>query len=157
MLKEPSPQQHELEMISLESLVPDTHLLRNIDQYIDFEFIRDRVRHFYCSNNGQNQKHQSQPYRSRQRLHGSRRQTQEGYLPKRAYTYDAATNTYQCPQGQSLIYATTNRLGYREYKSNPSHCRDCPLLSQCSRSANYVKVLTRHIWQDSKEHTTATD
>ena len=52
MLKEPSPQQHELEMVSLESLVPDNHLLRNIDQYIDFEFIRDRVRHLYCSNNG---------------------------------------------------------------------------------------------------------
>ena len=47
MLKEPSPQQHELEMVSLESLVPDNHLLRNIDQYIDFEFIRDRVRHLY--------------------------------------------------------------------------------------------------------------
>ncbi|RBP20328.1 hypothetical protein DET50_1351, partial [Marinobacter pelagius] len=26
MLKEPSPQQHELEMVSLESLVPDNHL-----------------------------------------------------------------------------------------------------------------------------------
>ena len=52
MLKEPSPQQHELEMVSLESLVPDNHLLRKIDQYIDFEFIRDRVRHLYCLNNG---------------------------------------------------------------------------------------------------------
>ena len=52
MLKEPSPQQHELEMVSLESLVPDNHLLRNSDQYIDFEFIRDRVRDLYCSNNG---------------------------------------------------------------------------------------------------------
>ncbi len=52
MLKEPSPQQHEVEMASLESLVPDNHLLRNVDQYIYFEFIRDRVRHLYCSNNG---------------------------------------------------------------------------------------------------------
>ncbi|MBQ0833122.1 MAG: hypothetical protein KBT83_11120 [Marinobacter sp.] len=49
MFKEPTSQQHELEMVSLETLVPDTHLPRNIDQYIDFEFIRDRVRHLYCS------------------------------------------------------------------------------------------------------------
>src|SRR5690606_35294357 len=46
-----------------------------------------------------------------------------------------------------------NRLGYREYKSNPAHCKDCPLLSQCTRSANHVKVLTRHVWQDSKDRT----
>ena len=52
MLKEPTAQQHELEMVCLESLVPDNHLLRKIDQYIDFEFIRARVRHLYCSNNG---------------------------------------------------------------------------------------------------------
>lgn len=28
------------------------HLLRNIGQCIDVEFIRERVRHLYCSNNG---------------------------------------------------------------------------------------------------------
>ena len=53
----------------------------------------------------------------------------KGYLPKRAFTYDPETNSYRCPQGQQLIYATTNRLGYREYKSNPTNCKDCPLLS----------------------------
>ncbi|WP_227175419.1 IS1182 family transposase [Marinobacter sp. CA1] len=75
----------------------------------------------------------------------------KGYLPKRAFTYDPETNTYRCPEGQLLIYATTNRQGYREYKSNPVHCKDCPLLGQCTRSANHVKVLTRHVWQDCKE------
>jgi len=384
MLKEPSPQQHELEMVSLESLVPDNHLLRKIDQYIDFEFIRDRVRHLYCSNNGrpaldpvvlfkmlflgylfgirserqlvreiqvnvayrwflrfnltdkipdastlsQNRRrrfqdstiyqdifdeivlqamgyglvggevlytdsthlkananknkydlkqveekvaaylgsleddiegdrkaqgkkplksklseqppktkdtkisrtdpdsgymvregkpkgffyldhrtvdgrnaiitdsyatpanlHDSRPYLDRldrqcerfgfdvwgvgldagyytagickgledrgiYGVMGYRRPNKpKGYLPKRAFTYDPETNTYSCPQGQQLIYATTNRLGYREYKSNPTHCKDCPLLSQCTRSANHVKVLTRHVWQDSKDRT----
>lgn len=54
----------------------------------------------------------------------------KGYLPKRAFMYGPTTNTYQCPQGQSLIYATTNRLGYREYKSNPSHCKECALLDE---------------------------
>lgn len=39
-------------MFGIESLVPDNHLLRNINQHIDFEVIRDRVRHLHCSNNG---------------------------------------------------------------------------------------------------------
>ena len=52
MLKEPTPRQHTLEMVILEDLVPKDHLLRKIDKYIDFEFIRDKVRHLYCGNNG---------------------------------------------------------------------------------------------------------
>ena len=52
MLKKPTPRQHTLEMVILEDLVPTDHLLRKIDQYIDFEFIRDAVRHLYCDNNG---------------------------------------------------------------------------------------------------------
>jgi len=52
---------------------------------------------------------------------------------------------------QELTYTTTNREGYREYKSNPKICKDCPLLSTCTRSKNKTKVITRHVWEDSKE------
>lgn len=52
MLKEPTPRQHTLEIVILEDLVPADHLLRKIDKHIDFEFIRDKVRHLYCDNNG---------------------------------------------------------------------------------------------------------
>lgn len=52
MLKNPAPRQHSLEMVVLEDLVPGDHLLRKTDKYIDFEFIRDKVRHLYCDNNG---------------------------------------------------------------------------------------------------------
>ena len=52
MLKEPGAHQHALEMVTLESLVPEDHLLRHIDAFIDFEFIRDKVRHLYCIDNG---------------------------------------------------------------------------------------------------------
>ena len=52
MLKDPSPQQHELEMVTLEQLVPKDHLVRKINQHIDFEFIRDEVAHLYCKDNG---------------------------------------------------------------------------------------------------------
>ena len=38
--------------MTIESLVPGDHLLRKIDGLIDLEFIRERVRHLYCEDNG---------------------------------------------------------------------------------------------------------
>ncbi|CAJ3431470.1 transposase [Burkholderia pseudomallei] len=52
MLKTPMPTQHELEMVTLEELVPKDHLLRQIDAAVDFEFIRAKVAHLYCADNG---------------------------------------------------------------------------------------------------------
>ena len=52
MLKEPEVPQQEMELVSIESLVPADHLLRKIEAAIDLEFIGERVRHLYCENNG---------------------------------------------------------------------------------------------------------
>jgi transposase len=52
MLKQPEVPQQELELVTIESLVPGDHLLRKIEAAIDLEFIRDRVRHLYCEDNG---------------------------------------------------------------------------------------------------------
>jgi len=52
MLKKPELQQQELEWVSIEALVPEHHLLRKVDQTVDFGFIRDRVKHLYCEDNG---------------------------------------------------------------------------------------------------------
>ena len=52
MLKKAEGEQQELEMVSVESLVPSGHLLRKIDRVVDFSFIHDRVKHLYCENNG---------------------------------------------------------------------------------------------------------
>lgn len=52
MLREPAPQQYQFEMVTLEELVPEDHLVRKIDAAIDFEFIRDAVSHLYCADNG---------------------------------------------------------------------------------------------------------
>ncbi len=38
-------------MVTLESLVPEDHLLRQIDAFIEFDFIHDKVRHLYCVDN----------------------------------------------------------------------------------------------------------
>ncbi len=44
--------QYEIEMISLEQLVPKDHLVRKVAKAIDFDFIRDEVAHLYCHDNG---------------------------------------------------------------------------------------------------------
>jgi len=52
MLKAPAPTQTELEMVTLEELVPQDHLLRLIDRHIRFDFIREKTVHLYCADNG---------------------------------------------------------------------------------------------------------
>lgn len=85
----------------------------------------------------------------------SRPSHRDGMLRKREFVYDRAADVYRCPRGQELPYATTDRDGYRHYKSDPSECRACPLLTSCTSSRNRTKVVTRHVWEDSKERVSA--
>jgi transposase len=75
----------------------------------------------------------------------------KGLFPKWKFTYDQDNDQYICPNGQKLSYRTTTREGYREYKSDPKQCKECPLLSECTRSKNKTKVVTRHVWEEHKE------
>lgn len=52
MLKKEEPQQAEWEWVTIDKLVPADHLLRKIDRFIDFSFIRERVCLLYCADNG---------------------------------------------------------------------------------------------------------
>ena len=52
MLKEKHGRQGRLELVDIEALVPEDHLLRRIDKYIDFSFINDICRPYYCEDNG---------------------------------------------------------------------------------------------------------
>ncbi|MBS5689643.1 MAG: transposase [Firmicutes bacterium] len=49
------------------------------------------------------------------------------------------------------IYATTNRDGYREYKSDPKICTNCPSRERCPHSKDCVKTVQRHIWKHYEE------
>lgn len=73
--------------------------------------------------------------------------TKDGFFKKYEYVYDEYCDCYICPNNKILKYSTTNRDGYREYKSCPSDCSGCPYRAQCTESANHVKVVTRHIWE----------
>ncbi len=74
--------------------------------------------------------------------------TKAGFFKKYDYVYDELFDCYICPNNKTLKYSTTNRDGYREYKSCPQDCVNCPYLSQCTESKNYVKVVTQHIWDN---------
>jgi transposase len=77
--------------------------------------------------------------------------TKDGFFKKYEYVYDEYFDCYICPNIKILNYSTTNREGYREYKSNPTVCKGCPYLSQCTHSKTYQKIITRHIWEDYME------
>ena len=74
--------------------------------------------------------------------------TKDGFFKKYEYVYDEHYDCYICPQNQILKYSTTNRDGYREYKSCGHICEKCECLSRCTESKNHIKVVTRHIWDD---------
>ena len=80
-----------------------------------------------------------------------RPQTKEGFFKKYEYVYDEYNDYYICPNDQILKYSTTNRDGYKEYKSCGHICEKCEFLGQCTASKNHVKIVTRHVWEEYME------
>ena len=79
--------------------------------------------------------------------------TKKGFFKKNSYemVYDEGFDCYLCPNDKVLNYSNTNKLGYKEYKSNPEDCRNCPFREKCTQSKNYQKVITRHVWEEYRE------
>ena len=73
--------------------------------------------------------------------------TKDGFFRKHEYVYDEYHDCYICPENKVLSYSTTNRDGYREYKSRSYQCANCPSLEKCTLSREHVKVVTRHVWE----------
>ena len=80
-----------------------------------------------------------------------RPQTMKGGHEWWKYVYDEFYDCVICPEYQPLKYRTTNRDGYREYKSDPRICTDCPTKARCTHSKDCVKTVQRHIWKDYEE------
>ena len=77
--------------------------------------------------------------------------TKEGFFVKSEYVYDEHLDAYICPNNQLLCYRTTNRDGYREYKSCGHICETCPHLKQCTNNKEHEKTVLRHIWEPYME------
>ena len=80
-----------------------------------------------------------------------RPKTKDGNHPWYEYVYDEYYDDVICPEYKALHYSTTNREGYREYKSRSYLCKDCPTRAMCTQSAKCEKAVARHIWQDFVE------
>lgn len=67
------------------------------------------------------------------------------------YVYDEYYDCVICPEYHTLEYSTTNSEGYREYKSDPKVCANCPTRHLCTHSQSCIKTVTRHVWKDYEE------
>ena len=65
--------------------------------------------------------------------------------------FDEVYDCVICPEYQPLKYSTTDRDGYRIYKSDPGICANCPTRELCTHSKDCVKTVQRHIWKDYEE------
>lgn len=77
--------------------------------------------------------------------------TGKGFFKKYEYAYDEYYDGYICPNNEVLSYSTTDKNGYKQYKSNSDKCAICPLRDYCTKSKNHQKIITRHIWEEYKE------
>lgn len=74
--------------------------------------------------------------------------TKEGLHEWYKYVYNDYLDIVICPEYKSLKYSTTNREGYREYKSLNYQCETCCTKYFCTESKNCQKTVTKHIWED---------
>ena len=77
--------------------------------------------------------------------------SKKGFFAPYEYVYDEYFNCVICPENQVLSYATTNREGYREFKSKGYICERCSSRQLCTEKRRYEKTVTKHIWSDYLE------
>lgn len=73
------------------------------------------------------------------------------YFRPYEYVYDEYYDCVICPENKILSYSTTNREGYKEFKSKSYQCKNCPSRSKCTKNAKFEKTVTKHIWSDYLE------
>lgn len=75
-----------------------------------------------------------------------RRPEQErGPYDKEAFVYDEQTDTFTCPQGQTLVFAGEKHAKgqpvARVYRGSPPICRACPAFGECTQDRRHGRVL----------------
>lgn len=72
----------------------------------------------------------------------------DGFFRPYSYIFDEYYDCVLCPENKVLNYSTTNRDGYREFKSKGYKCEKCPSIGRCTESSKHEKLVTKHIWGD---------
>lgn len=78
-------------------------------------------------------------------------QTMKGGHEWWKYVYDEYYDCVICPEYQILTYRATDSDGYREYKSDPKICTNCPTRELCTHAKDFAKTVQRHIWKDYED------
>jgi len=74
--------------------------------------------------------------------------TKKGIFAKEAFTYNAETDTFTCPAGQSLKRRKLfKKRQHYEYIASAGTCNSCQLKDQCTK-AKSGRTLKRHVRQD---------
>lgn len=81
----------------------------------------------------------------------TRPKTKDNFFRKYEYVYDEYYDCVICPNDKVLKYSTTDRDGYRQYKSDPKECRNCPYIDRCTTNKKFQKTVTIHIWNEYVE------
>jgi transposase len=71
-------------------------------------------------------------------------------IPKRQFTWQAAEQTYVCPQGHRLVLEESWRekrvsggIQVWRYRCPPEHCQGCPLQARCTKTPATGRAVTR--------------
>ena len=75
----------------------------------------------------------------------------DGFFRPYEYIYDEYFDCVLCPENRVLSYSTTNRDGYREFKSCSNTCENCPSLNKCTANSTHTKTVLKHLWADYLE------
>jgi transposase len=71
----------------------------------------------------------------------------QGIFPESAFVYDAASDTFRCPAGETLRPRRLHPVRHTmEYKARSGACAACVLRPQCTR-AKFGRTLKRHEYQ----------
>jgi Transposase DDE domain len=73
------------------------------------------------------------------------------FFQHKDFVYDPATNTYRCPQGETLRFRGNNyQTRARKYSAPAAVCAACPLREQCTDSTK-GRALNRPFDEDYRE------
>ena len=75
----------------------------------------------------------------------------KGFFRTKDFYYDEYYDCVLCPQNQVLSYVTTNREGYKEFRSKESICTYCPQRTKCFTGKQRFKTTFKHIWSEYLE------
>ena len=73
----------------------------------------------------------------------------EQYFGRDRFTYDAASDSYQCPAGATLSVGAVSHEQARKQYWNGNACKDCALKPQCTGAAK--RIIVRSFHEDARE------